>query len=110
MTFIVTALFLAISVFARDFKDGQNFLTPVPVALMLPLSATMVPGIELNPWTAFVPIVNVALLIKALFLGEAKPEIIFLRWPPPPFMPPCRCFWLPGFLNENSCCSAAGNR
>jgi sodium transport system permease protein len=78
VTFLVTALYLAIAVFARDFKDGQNFLTPVLFALMIPLSATMVPGIELNPWTAFVPVVNVALLIKSLFLGEAKPDLLFL--------------------------------
>jgi sodium transport system permease protein len=74
----ITALFLAIAVFAKDFKDGQNFLTPVIVILMLPLSTTLIPGIELNAWTAFVPVVNIALLIKALFLAEAKTDLLFL--------------------------------
>jgi sodium transport system permease protein len=78
VTFTVTAVFLAVAVFAKDFKDGQNFLTPVLMLLMLPLGATMIPGIELNAWTAFVPIVNIALLIKALFLGEAHGETVFL--------------------------------
>jgi sodium transport system permease protein len=78
VTFTITAVFLAVAVFAKDFKDGQNFLTPVMMALMLPLGATMLPGTELNAWTAFVPIVNVALLIKALFIAEAKPDLMFL--------------------------------
>jgi sodium transport system permease protein len=78
VTFTITAVFLAVAVFAKDFKDGQNFLTPVLMALMLPLGATMLPGTELNTWTAFVPIVNVALLIKALFIAEAQPNLMFL--------------------------------
>lgn len=78
VTFTVTAVFLAVAVFAKDFKDGQNFLTPVLLLLVLPLGATMLPGIELNAWTAFVPIVNIALLIKALFMGEAHGELVFL--------------------------------
>ncbi len=78
VTFTVTSVFLAVAVFAKDFKDGQNFLTPVLMLLMLPLGATMLPGIELNAWTAFVPIVNIALLSKAVFLAEAHGELVFL--------------------------------
>ena len=33
---------------------------------------------ELGPATCFVPLVNIALLIKALFVGEARPELVFL--------------------------------
>ena len=36
VTLTTTAIFLAIAVFARDFKDGQNFLTPVYMAVALP--------------------------------------------------------------------------
>jgi sodium transport system permease protein len=39
---------------------------------------TMLPTIELNAWTTFVPIVNIALLIKALLMGEARLELVFL--------------------------------
>jgi sodium transport system permease protein len=39
---------------------------------------TALPGFELNPWTAFVPVLDVALLIKALFVGEAPVELVFL--------------------------------
>ena len=78
VTFMVTAVFLAVGVFAKDFKDGQNLLTPVLMGIMLPSLTSTVPGTELNPWTAFLPIGNIALLIRALFVGEAKPDLIFL--------------------------------
>jgi sodium transport system permease protein len=38
----------------------------------------MLRGIELNAWTAFVPVVNIALLIKALLIGEASADLVFL--------------------------------
>lgn len=78
VTLMVTALFLAVGAFANEFKDGQNYLTPVLMLIMFPASAGMVPGMELNSSLMFVPILNVSLLIKSLFIGEAKPDTIFL--------------------------------
>jgi sodium transport system permease protein len=77
LTFFMTAVFLAVASFAKDFKDGQNFLTPVYMLLALPAGVTMLRGIELNAWTAFVPVVNIALLIKALLVGEAAADLLF---------------------------------
>ena len=77
-TFMVTAIFLAVAVFARDFKDGQNLLTPMFLLLMLPLAITALPDIELDAWTSFVPLANICLLIKGVFLHEAKGELVFL--------------------------------
>ena len=78
VTLTTAALFIAVAVFARDFKDGQNFLTPVYMLLVIPAGTTMLPGVELNPWTAFVPIVNIALLVKALLVGEWRGDLVFL--------------------------------
>lgn len=77
-TLIVVALFLAVGAFAKDFKDGQNYLTPVLMLMMMPASVTMIPGIELNAWTSFAPVVNTALLIKAILMGEAGADQVFL--------------------------------
>jgi sodium transport system permease protein len=73
---MVTAIFIAVAVFARDFKDGQNYLTPLLFGLMFPCAVVMVPGIELNLWTSFAPVANIALLMKALFVGEARPDLV----------------------------------
>lgn len=78
VTFFITAIFLALACFAKDFKDGQNFLTPIYMVLALPAGVTMLRGIELNAWTAFVPVVNIALLIKGLLISEAPPDLVFL--------------------------------
>ena len=69
------------AVFARDFKDGQNFLTPIYMLLALPAAVTMLPGVTLDQrWTTFVPVVNVALLVKALLSGDARTDLVFLRY------------------------------
>jgi len=78
VTLTTSALFLALASFARDFRDGQTLLTPVYMAVALPAAVVALPTIELNAWTAFVPIVNVTLLIKALFLRDASLDLVFL--------------------------------
>lgn len=74
----IIALFLAVGAFARDFKDGQSSLTPVLMLLIVPLTITMSPSIELDPWLCFVPIINIALLMKAVFVNEWKADQLFL--------------------------------
>jgi sodium transport system permease protein len=78
ITLLMSALFLAVAVFAKDYKEGQSLLTPVYMAVTLPAMVTMLPTIELNAWTAFVPIINIALLIKSVLVGEARAELVFL--------------------------------
>ncbi|AKT37638.1 ABC transporter permease subunit/CPBP intramembrane protease [Chondromyces crocatus] len=77
VTFLFSALFLALAVFARDFKDGQNALMPATLPLTLLAGVASLPIVELNPWTALVPVLNIALLIKALFLGDVTSQLIF---------------------------------
>ncbi|MGD9902397.1 MAG: ABC transporter permease subunit/CPBP intramembrane protease [Vicinamibacterales bacterium] len=78
VTLTTSALFLTLASFARDFRDGQTLLTPMYMAVVLPAAVVAVPTITLNAWTAFVPVVNVTLLIKALFLREATADLVFL--------------------------------
>ena len=78
VTLTTSAIFLTIAAFARDFRDGQTLLTPMYMAVVLPAAVVAMPTITLNAWTAFVPMVNVTLLIKALFQREASPELVFL--------------------------------
>jgi sodium transport system permease protein len=78
ITWITSAIFLAMGALARDFKDGQNFITPVYMLFAFPAVVTMVPGVELSAWTAFVPIINIALLIKGLLQAEVAADLAFL--------------------------------
>lgn len=78
VTFTTSAVFLAVATMARDFKDGQNFLTPVFMAVTLPAGLTILPSMNLDAWTAFVPILNLALGIKATLSGQATAELMLL--------------------------------
>ena len=75
---MVTALFLAVGAFAKDFKEGQSYMMPVMLALIMPLAITMTPGFELNRYLAFVPVVNISLLIRQVFLNEWQPDLLFI--------------------------------
>ena len=68
---VFAALLLAISIYARTFKEAQNYISPLTIMIFLPLVAAMMPGVELNAKTALVPIMNVALAIKELIKGTA---------------------------------------
>ncbi len=71
--FMVTGVTLAIASLARNFKEAQSLLTPVTIVGILPGMMALMPGIELNALTAAVPLLNVALTVKAVVLGAAQP-------------------------------------
>jgi len=71
--FMVTGVTLAIASLARNFKEAQSLLTPVTIVGILPGMMALMPGIELNALTAAVPLLNVALMVKAVVLGAAQP-------------------------------------
>ncbi len=61
---------LAVAVTARNYKEGQALLTPMIFISILPAMVSMVPGIELTPLLAVVPIANISLLVRALLAGQ----------------------------------------
>jgi sodium transport system permease protein len=70
---MVSGVALAVASMARSFKEGQSLMTPLTLIGTVPGILTMMPGIELTPGTAAVPLLNVALLVKATILGTASP-------------------------------------
>lgn len=69
--FLVAGVSLAVASVARTFKEGQSLMTPVMLAGLAPALLSQMPGVELNALTALVPLLNVALLVKAAVLGTA---------------------------------------
>ena len=63
-------LFLAVSIFARSFKEAQNYLSPFGLALIVPAMAGMIPGYELTWKQAAIPLVNVTMLSKEFLKGN----------------------------------------
>lgn len=69
LTVIVTALLIAavcmcFCVFAKSFKEANNYVTPVMLIVMFASMAAMVPSIKLDYRTAMIPLVNVSLMVK----------------------------------------------
>ncbi|MBO4337247.1 MAG: ABC transporter permease [Lachnospiraceae bacterium] len=64
---LVTAVCMCTCIFAKSFKEANNYSTPVMLIFMLGSYAALLPDVELSKATAVIPIVNVALLIKSLF-------------------------------------------
>lgn len=63
---LISAVMMSIAVYARSFKDAQNYVTPFFLLLMLPAMLAALPGAELTLASACVPILNVVLLFRAL--------------------------------------------
>src|SRR5262249_19132440 len=56
---------------AASYKEAQSYLTPVLLVALVPSMATALPGIELTPPVAVVPVLGPAILIKELLGGTA---------------------------------------
>ncbi len=68
LAFLFSALLLMVSCFAANSKEAQAFAMPVFLIPTLGMALANMPGIELEGPLMIAPVVNVALLIKELFL------------------------------------------
>ena len=75
--FVLSALMMSIAVFARSFKEAQNYITPFFMIITLPAVVAGFPGSELGPINQFIPIANVVLLFRELLTGKAGFEAVF---------------------------------
>jgi sodium transport system permease protein len=55
--------------FARTFKDGQSMVTPFYMLILLPVMFLQVPGIEFTLPLAFIPVVNVTMMVREAVSG-----------------------------------------
>lgn len=63
------AILLALSIYARSYKEAQGYMTPLVFVVIIPVLVAIIPGIELKGVWAWVPLTNVALAIKELIKG-----------------------------------------
>ncbi|HEX8362280.1 MAG TPA: ABC transporter permease subunit/CPBP intramembrane protease [Longimicrobium sp.] len=72
LAILFSALFLGIAVRSQSFKEAQNALTPVQLAVIVPVMLVALPGIEATPLIAALPVAGVALLFRDLMSGTAR--------------------------------------
>lgn len=63
---LAAALCMSFCIFAKSFKEANNYVTPLLLVVMFAAMVGMVPSITLDYRTALIPIVNVSLLVKQM--------------------------------------------
>jgi sodium transport system permease protein len=60
---------MALALFAKSYKEAQTYISPLLVVVIMPAMIALLPGFDLKPSLAVIPIVNVTLLSKELLSG-----------------------------------------
>ena len=68
-----SATLLALSIYANSFKEAQSIAAPLNIAIVFIAVIGTLPGVELNVFTAIIPILNVSLASKDIFAGTMNP-------------------------------------
>lgn len=67
-----------LSVYARSYKEAMSIISPLMIVVLFPAIIAMLPGSELTPATALIPILNISLATRALISGTADPGLVAL--------------------------------
>lgn len=75
---IFSSLLMTISLFAKSYREAQSYISPLMILVIVPSMASMVPDIELSTRMAFIPVMNVSLILKEAFAGGVEFTYLFL--------------------------------
>jgi sodium transport system permease protein len=70
LTVMFAAALLAIALLAKSYKEAQTYISPLMLVVILPAVFSLLPGVELTPKLALVPILNVSLVSKEILSGN----------------------------------------
>lgn len=77
LALLLSAVMMSVAVFAKSFREAQNYLTPVLMLVLFPAMLAGSPGAQFSVSVQFVPIVNTVLLFKDAMTGKATWEGVF---------------------------------
>jgi len=77
---LIVAVLMAVGVMARSYREGQSYLMPILLLVMLAGFASFLPGAELSPGTALVPLLDVTLLVHDILVGKAGATQVMVVW------------------------------
>lgn len=73
LTALFSALSLALATNATSYKEATSYVQPLAVVAIFLAMASALPGVELTPGAACIPIAGIALLFRDLLGGTAQP-------------------------------------
>jgi sodium transport system permease protein len=72
---VFSSVLLALSLFAKSFKEAQTYAGPLQTVIILPAFVSFLPGIELDWWMSSIPVVNVSMALREIFTGNLDRHI-----------------------------------
>jgi sodium transport system permease protein len=66
---LFSAVLMTIALFAKTYKEAQSYLTPLTFVVVIPAIASVMPGVELTPKLALIPVLNTSLVCKEIITG-----------------------------------------
>ena len=70
-----SAMLLAVTSFARSFKEAQAYLIPLMLLSLAPGMMSLMPELKFNGLLAVTPLVNIVLLARDIFEGDVQPTL-----------------------------------
>ncbi len=71
---LMSAIMIAVCSYARTFKEAQNYVTPVILAVLIPGGIAALPATRLDGVMLVMPVGNMVLLARDLLLGAVVPH------------------------------------
>jgi sodium transport system permease protein len=69
LSVLFSAVLMTVALFAKTYKEAQSYLTPLTFLVVIPAVASVMPGVELTPKLALIPILNTSLVCKEIITG-----------------------------------------
>lgn len=70
LSVLFSAMLMTIALFAKSYKEAQSYVTPLTFLAVIPAIASVLPGVELTPKLALIPVLNTSLLCKEIIAGS----------------------------------------
>lgn len=80
LTVFFAGVMIPIAVYAKSFKEAQSIITPLNIVMVLPAMVGFFPGIELDPVTAAIPVINIVLATKELIAGTLDLQLLLISF------------------------------
>jgi sodium transport system permease protein len=72
LSIFAASLMFSIALFARSYKEGQSYLTPLVFVVIFPALMGGLSGFHMTPALCLIPIFNVSQMIRGIMLGDVS--------------------------------------
>ncbi|MBD3166320.1 ABC transporter permease subunit [bacterium] len=69
LTALFAAVLMTICIFAKSSREAQSYVTPLMFVIIIPAMMSMMPGFEPSAAQAWIPVMNVSLVMKQVLSG-----------------------------------------